>query len=111
MLRMMRLAWKADGRDAAANRWRETAIDLFSNGSIEERRAAALLKSGDATTIDDVDNLPGDRMEMIVLLTALADASPPLRKDLVARAEKLNTLDTFPHRFLKRTLARMGQGE
>ena len=104
---LLSLAWKQQGDQAKADRWRQAAIEQFRAGSADHRHLAALLAKGDDLQPAEIDNVDIQRRLKAAALVALADRSPSHRTQLLRKAAKLNLVGLFPHRFLKRTIAAM----
>ena len=105
---LLSIAWSRKGNAQKALQWRQKADEAFAEGSLEERLIPGMLAKGDAVAPAEVDELALERRLKVILLVALADGAPVARKQLLARAERLNLLDLFPYQFLKRTIAAMG---
>ena len=98
-------AWLVAGDQSAAKKCLSDATDKLASGGRDDREIARLLKQGDKLKMNDVNELALDRVSKAMALVALAADSPSNRTALLDRAEKLNTLDRFPHHLVRKTIA------
>ncbi len=102
---LLSLAYRQKGAQAEAQKWREKALDMFSKGTIVDKQVARLLGAGDKLRLEDVDDFGLVPFNKTQLLVALAADCPSKRRELLARARKLNYNLLAPHRFLKSVMA------
>jgi hypothetical protein len=101
---LLSFAWDERGDATKSAAWRERAVEAFQTAAEEEKRIARALQLGDTVRMEDIEDIVGPRDTMAVTLVALAEQSPALRRQLLAKAEKLNIVSRFPYQFLKRAI-------
>jgi len=98
------LAWRRGGPAPEAEKWLAKAIEILESGRREERWAAGLLGRAADLEPGEVDEVALRRELKVVLLAALAAICPTHRADLLEKAQKLNAVLGFPHRFIRRVI-------
>lgn len=97
------LGWMEKGDPDKAAPWLKQAKEYFQGSSVREEREVGrwLVKPGPGITaqLDEVMILPESKR---TLYAAFSRLYPPRGKALLARAEKMNYMPTFPYHFLKR---------
>ena len=104
---LLSLAWAQEGENVKAQLWREKTTAALAAGDETDRDIAALLQKGEAARFADANELEAPRGLKAPVLVALAGRCPADRVELLALAERLNLIDVYAHRFLKRTIASM----
>ncbi|MFW6124885.1 MAG: tetratricopeptide repeat protein, partial [Pirellulales bacterium] len=99
------LAWRLKRNTARADAWYQKAVEALGSGTAQERRLARLFEQGDGLDLGQVDRLTLDPQTKAGVLCAMAANCPPKRKELLARARKLNFDVLPPRRFLDRAIA------
>jgi hypothetical protein len=101
------IAWHQAGDPAKASEWRQRAIVALETGDADSRRAAELLESTAAVTLDDLDDVVLPRAHKAALAIVLAAQHSEMRTELLGLVEKLNVPGLFPYRMLKRAIDAM----
>ena len=104
---LLSCAWRVAGDASAAKKCLRQAADNLVSGRRRERGIGRLIKKGDTLKMSDVDELSLTKPIGVTALVALAQSSPSNRDALLDRAEKINTLDVFPHHLIRKTIAVM----
>jgi Flp pilus assembly protein TadD len=103
------IAYRMAGQEDKAVQWQTKACELLDQGMAEQRRVADLLRKAPAVTKDEIYAISVDSPQKAILIVALAQRMPDERPELAALAEKLNYGRGFPHRFLGRAVAALGE--